>query len=167
MTKKFAVALALALLTVAAPARAYTFTTENIFLDFGNSYTATGSITYFALYYPPYNPNSDIYPTSQINYFNLYVNQSPLPSWFIDPGLGNPFKLQQTGFDLDPPNGVVGIITWPLDHPPTSFADFALNGTPAISGDVSPVPLPAALPLFGSAILGLAGLAWRRGKVSA
>jgi hypothetical protein len=29
------------------------------------------------------------------------------------------------------------------------------------------VPLPSALPLFGSALLALAGFAWRRGKVSA
>jgi len=39
-----------------------------------------------------------------------------------------------------------------------------------ISGTVSPasaVPLPAALPLFGSGVLALAGVAWRRrGKVS-
>ena len=32
---------------------------------------------------------------------------------------------------------------------------------------VSPVPLPAALPLFGSGVLALAGFAWKkRGKVS-
>ena len=34
------------------------------------------------------------------------------------------------------------------------------------SVSLSAVPLPAALPLFGSALLVLAGLAWRRGKVS-
>jgi hypothetical protein len=33
---------------------------------------------------------------------------------------------------------------------------------------VAPVPLPAALPLFGSGVIALAGVAWRRrGKVSA
>jgi hypothetical protein len=39
----------------------------------------------------------------------------------------------------------------------------------SISGDVidaSSVPLPAALPLFGSGVIALAGFAWRRGKVS-
>jgi len=35
------------------------------------------------------------------------------------------------------------------------------------SVSLSPVPLPPALPLFGSAVLALAGLAtWKRGKVS-
>jgi hypothetical protein len=60
-------------------------------------------------------------------------------------------------------------IEWPADHISTNFAEFILDGdTPAISGDVvSAVPLPAALPLFGSGVMMLAGVAWRRrGKVS-
>jgi hypothetical protein len=32
--------------------------------------------------------------------------------------------------------------------------------------DINAVPLPAALPLFGSGLLALAGIAWLRGKVS-
>jgi hypothetical protein len=51
---------------------------------------------------------------------------------------------------------------------PTPFSVFTLNGTLAESGtvncvvgcDVSAVPLPAALPLFGSGVIALAGLAW-------
>jgi hypothetical protein len=35
------------------------------------------------------------------------------------------------------------------------------------ASQLSPVPLPAALPLFGSGVMVLAGVAWRRkGKVS-
>jgi hypothetical protein len=40
-------------------------------------------------------------------------------------------------------------------------------GSVTVSSDPpSPVPLPPTLPLFGSGIVVLAGLAWRRGKVS-
>jgi hypothetical protein len=36
-----------------------------------------------------------------------------------------------------------------------------------LKSTASPVPLPAALPLFGTALAGLAGVGWfRRGKVS-
>src|ERR1700730_17003453 len=60
-------------------------------------------------------------------------------------------------------------------YAPTTFSDFSLNGVTAIIGTVtcvnggfgscfptSPVPLPAALPLFASALLPFAGFAaWR------
>jgi PEP-CTERM motif len=60
-----------------------------------------------------------------------------------------------------------------------ALSDFTLNGTPGVSGNVAwcvplsgecgftATPLPAALCLFGSGVLALAGFAWRRrGKVS-
>jgi hypothetical protein len=59
--------------------------------------------------------------------------------------------------------------------PSLRFVSFTLNGAPATGGSVScrsgcalnPVPLPAALPLFGTAIAGLGGAGWwRRRKVS-
>jgi hypothetical protein len=51
-----------------------------------------------------------------------------------------------------------------------NFLDFALGGTPAISGtvacvggcDVNAAPLPPALPLFASGILALGAIGWRR-----
>jgi hypothetical protein len=69
---------------------------------------------------------------------------------------------------------LLGIDTDFLPPNPT-FANFLINGTPATSGTVTvnsetlATPLPAALPLFGSALAGLGGFGWlrRRGKVSA
>src|SRR5271169_4962665 len=48
-----------------------------------------------------------------------------------------------------------------------NFADFvgATGGTVTVLSETIATPLPA-LPLFGSAVLALAGLAWFRGKVS-
>ena len=63
-----------------------------------------------------------------------------------------------------PPGTGTGLIgfTTSFGHLPTSYADFFLNNSPAVSGDVSTVPLPAALPLFGSGVWALAGFAkWR------
>lgn len=56
-----------------------------------------------------------------------------------------------------------------------TFESFTLNGISPVGGDITitnevinPTPLPAALPLFGSGIIALAGLAAcrRRGEVS-
>lgn len=45
---------------------------------------------------------------------------------------------------------------------------YSLEFSPGIDNkSVSAVPLPAALPLFGSGVIALAGFAWRREKVSA
>lgn len=48
----------------------------------------------------------------------------------------------------------------------TSGIGNAVNGTDyMVSGNISPVPLPAALPLFGTAIVGLVGAGARKRKV--
>ena len=103
------------------------------------------------------------------------MNGNPVPPLFVDVGLGNPIKYDPVFFDacgllpcpFGPPIRLA--LSWPIDHIPTNFAEFTLgsdlnrgDGIPAISGDVvSAVPLPAALPLFGSGVLALAGFAWR------
>jgi hypothetical protein len=58
--------------------------------------------------------------------------------------------------ELQEPSGLVG------------YGTLGGNSVGQATLSVSAVPLPAALPLFGSGILALAGFAWRsRGKVSA
>src|SRR5438128_4949830 len=49
-----------------------------------------------------------------------------------------------------------------------NFADFggATGGTVTVLSETLGTPLPAALPLFGSGVAGLAGFAWKRRKVS-
>jgi hypothetical protein len=169
MTKKFCTAAAVfVLLTLTAPARAASIT-EYINLDFGNGYTVIGNITFYDV--PNYLGHPffpcvgcrDVPPPA-----NLYLNGSPLAAYdgrFGDIwGLGNP--TGEPLYWLTPNGDSVDGLTSSLGHLPTTFADFFLNDSPAVSGDVSVVPLPAALPLSGTAILGLAGLAWRRRKVS-
>ncbi len=63
------------------------------------------------------------------------------------------------------------------DFSPVTSLNSLNNGIPGVAGtvscvsgcgDVSAVPLPAAFPLFASALAGLGGVGWwkRRGKVS-
>jgi hypothetical protein len=52
---------------------------------------------------------------------------------------------------------------------PSNIGFIQLASASRISPHISPVPLPAALPLFGSAVAGLGGAGWwkrRKGKVS-
>jgi hypothetical protein len=173
-------ALTLGLLAVATPARASTV--EIVTLNFGDGYTANGTISFLGPVGPP--PQFFV-PFSN---FSLYLNGIPVPPMFVDVGLGNPIKEDPVFFNICGvlpcpfPGPVADSISWPIDHIPTNFAEFTLaktfngddvlnrgNGTPAISGDVVfATPLPAALPLFGSGVIALAGFAVRRrGKVSA
>jgi len=167
MSTRICFAMVLTLLTVAVPVRAATITVDEfVNLSFGNGYTASGSLK--LLYIPVYMGGTPFVPCldcqSQPPNLQLYFDSSPLAPYdgrYGDlRGLGN-----LTGWPLlflSPDLGVDGISVSSLDHVPANFADFTLNGDPAIGGDVSTAPVPAALPLFGSALLGLAGLAWRR-----
>ena len=60
---------------------------------------------------------------------------------------------------------VIGALFSNSTGPADSF--IPLNGSLDYAGTVSPVPLPAALPLFGSGVIVLAGIAWTsRAKAS-
>jgi hypothetical protein len=112
-------------------------------------------------------------------------------------GLASAYLVQSDGvtynaspITFSPPSNTPGLalIFPPIGSGPTfltvntsylpglNYSDFAINGTVATAGtvscvsgcDVSAVPLPAAFPLFGSALAGLGGVGWwkKRGKVS-
>ena len=142
ITRIFAAAL-FALLTVTTPARAATIL--NLDLDFGNGYQEIGSVEFFG------GPGF-LFGYQGCCGLNVYYNGTPL-SPFTGPVGGIPPQ----------PNSAVGLFDiggspvafgLPLSNtqkfPYLTFADFSLIGTPAVSGDVSIVPLPAALPLFRS-----------------
>jgi hypothetical protein len=133
----------------------------------------------------PFGPPPDFFIPDAT--FSLYLNGTPVPPAIPDVGQGNPIKQDPVFFEacglLPCPYGppILESISWPIDHIPTNFAEFTFSGpfaslnrgegTPAISGYVvdasTVVPLPAALPLFGSGLIALAGFAVRRrGKVS-
>jgi hypothetical protein len=174
MTKKLAIAVAFALLTLTAPAHAATIDANDIInLNFGNGLIASGSIAFNQIHLN--SPYLSFYPNPSVN---LYLNGTPLPRFQNPfPPLGDPYYFVDP-LDFGPPNSpgdFFAELAWPAGSLPTSVLDFTLNGRPAVSGDVtvtftdelsppSPVPLPAALPLFGSAVLGLAGFAASRSR---
>jgi hypothetical protein len=166
LTRIFAAAL-FALLVTTAPAHAGAVAVEDINLNFGNGYTADGRARFFVPGMAEFGPDF-----SSPNPLHLSFNGSSLDlPFYLHAGLDHFFYSSPTGpflFDLVgfgfPPNFV--------------FSDFSLNGVTAVSGNFDcisisvvggsgtcPVstPLPAALPLFGSGVMMLAGLAWRSG----
>jgi hypothetical protein len=169
-----AFAAVFALLTAAAPARAATLEIFN--LNFGNGYTASGSLAFLGVPFPPSfapafflpvcDPPRCLPPPTTLN---VYFNGSPLAPYdgrFGDHrGVGN-FTGEPLQY-FSPFSSGIDNFTTSLDHLPTNFADFFLNDSPAVSGDVSVVPLPATLALFGSAVLGLAGFAASRSRRAA
>jgi hypothetical protein len=83
---------------------------------------------------------------------SLFLDGSPLAPYsggIAFRGLGNP--TNEPFFYIDRPDPgfpvpVLDAFSTSTDHVPTTYLDFALNGAPAVSGSVSAVPLPAALP---------------------
>jgi hypothetical protein len=138
------------LLTVTAPARAAII--EYVNLDFGNGYKEIGNLEFFSDFRATTDPTVGGW---------VYLNGSRLPP----PPIGccgfKTFPGDLVQLSGGPPVNVFDLV-FPDNRLPLTFSDFSLNGVTAVSGDVSVVPLPAALPLFGSAVLGLAGLAWKR-----
>jgi hypothetical protein len=176
LTRIFAAAL-FALLMTTAPAHASPIYLEDLSLNFGGGYTINGGMYFqlgmnpaptftFSFNGTPLDLSSSFGSDPGHFFFDTSPPPLPLPPGFL------PFE-----FDLARIDGI-----GPLFPPPTSFSDFALNDVPAVSGSVSgdtinfgagavscaaPTPLPAALPLFGSGVIALAGFAVRRrGKVS-
>jgi hypothetical protein len=179
MTKKFAfLAAVFALLTITAPARA-AYVYENIDLIFANGFEATGEIT-FAPFTDPsghivaYVPccsfpalsggGRNWIPFSLSGFDYTYISLLPYVPPPLPPGAspGHPGIGPHLQEDLLLCGGYL----------PEALNAFNLAGFDPAAPDrgylsiVSPVPLPDALPLFGSAVFGLAGLAWRKRKVS-
>jgi hypothetical protein len=147
LTRIFALTLAL-LTTVTIPAYATTIAVEDINLNFGNGYEEKGLL------------GVNIFKFWGISqYPDLFYNGVPVPfTGFSD---GEPNKLFQFAADGD------HTLTIPGNFPGLPVSFWALDGVAAVSGDVklvslSYVPLPAALPLFGSGVIALAGVARRK-----
>jgi len=168
MTKRFCVGFAaLAFALLLSPAARASFIYENVNLNFGDGYTATGNLTFRDI--PNFmGSGSPLFPLciscTPAPVLELYFHGSPLTplpdygSAFI--GLGNPTGEPLIFYSPFPPSQVTFSST--TDRLPTTYADFFLDGTPAVSGDVlagTAVPLPAALPLFGGSLVLLAFLA--------
>jgi hypothetical protein len=161
MKRTFA-AVIFCLLTVTAPAHAVTVEAINITFPTG---TLTGDLAFSPCCFPGNMLTLDL----SLNGVGLFeVTGEPgsreFPALFWNPPPAPPtptiFATIAANFGDLPPN-------------PT-FSDFTLNEAVGQSGTVSCVsgctvtPLPAALPLFASAMAGLGGVGWlrRRGKVS-
>jgi hypothetical protein len=158
MTRTIAAAI-FALLAVIAPARA-AMVDYNVNLNFGSNEQVTGNValTYTGGTPDPYSMNADL----SLNGATLNpIGGPPAPSgtlayeWFVPAATPGSNLVSFVVFsdanltNLIYPNFGLGSI-------------FNVNSpTPATSGTVaSAVPLPAAFPLFGTALAGLAGVGW-------
>jgi hypothetical protein len=176
MTKRFCAAAVFVFLTVTAPARASTTAIDAVNVTFANGYTLTGEMGFFYdVFIPGYS-----FPVPGPT--GLYLNGQ---GYFAS--CGAPDGSDLCGLFWNPPPvppsgsplfAVIGINLADVPNNLT-FADFALLssklGPPLYAGvsgtvscvsrcDINAVPLPAALPLFGSALLGLAGFAAYRSR---
>jgi len=193
MIRTFAAAIfaALALLAFVTPASAYTFTTEDINLTFQGGFTATGNISFTETPYP-YSPLGSVFllggtvnmaldgtPLTPIPYYN------PTPPGYPPPMGGNPFAgTDPSYFQLLPslpcsPGAACGEFSYSLYELPSDPSDFFFSGGSAQGivsitsqiniqpplPDVSPTPLPATLPLFGSGVIALACFALLRKRL--
>jgi hypothetical protein len=154
-----------ALLTVAAPAKAAGIIEESVNLNFGDGYQAIGDFGVLTNGFACCEFPTVEFDGSPVALSSTFTSE---PGHLFYGNAGDPF-LYDLAFSSPQPFLA-----------PTTFADFSLNGTVAVAGDVScisdngsacpfpAVPLPAALPLFGSGLIALAGFAVRRkGKVAA
>jgi hypothetical protein len=153
------IAAAMFALLVTAPAHAATIL--NLDLNFGNGYQEIGNIGF--------DPN----------FGNGYIVQPPLrgndlaAAWVYFDGLRLPPTPPLCCLGVIPSPGFTDQLSggppvdvfrlgFPSDRLPVTFSDFTLNGVTAVSGDVSVVPIPDALPMFASVLFPLAGFAaWR------
>jgi hypothetical protein len=102
-------------------------------------------------------------------------------AFFIEPGDSNTPPVSTAPFFVNGSSTVFpGLYSFSVNtgtFPNLNFSDFMFSGQQAVGGTVTAcpssgacavTPLPAAFPLFGSALAGLGGFGWltRRGKVS-
>jgi hypothetical protein len=155
MKRAFATAL-FTLFLLTAPAHAATI--FNLDLDFGNGYQEIGNMEI----------GSSLLEGYQGCCLTLYYNGAPLSPFHLLGGGIPPIPNSVIGlYDIGgSPVGFVLALSNTQNFPYLDFTDFSLNGVPAVSGEVSIVPLPAALPLFGSGVITLAGFAWRKRRFS-
>jgi hypothetical protein len=177
MTRTFAAAI-FALLAVTAPLHAATIqwdlsgvtapgVTVTGFFDYDTvpccsaanfpdyNLTLTGAGTTFT--FTPFNSYLEETGSASLNVMNNGVTITNIE----DLGLSSLGDFGSTTPTLSLSNSIFFI------KDPRVQAEGTLNGE-LIKAPVSPVPLPAAFPLFGSALAGLGGFGWlkRRGKVS-
>ncbi len=130
--------------------------------------------------------------TGTATFYSTSAYGEPAPSGFVDSSNAtNPVNVDFSSFRLNvnitsPFSLAFDAPAWPLTTPNSSstfnsgtnaysltwlnnFSVTSTGGTPitgsasvTLSGTLTPVPVPAALPLFGSALIGLAGLGRRR-----
>jgi hypothetical protein len=196
MSRKFCIVAVFAMLTAAAPARAATITWYlNAAPEFPDNGLQGETVTGFFDWDTVTNTPTDWSITGKGPFIFSYSCGVPCPFTAINTvpnpsgsGLALPVPLgfDQQGHVL----GGQGVYLYfenhqvtALDDPTNIFFLSSFSTLPASSNPVfnkaeifgtvsappavpSPVPLPASLPLFGSGVLALAGLAWRRGKVS-
>jgi hypothetical protein len=74
-----------------------------------------------------------------------------------------------TNFDLDAVVENIGPDTWKLtfnpDSEPGNSSNIILKAHPLLAVPMVPMPLPSAAVLFGSSLVGMIGIAWRRRKI--
>jgi hypothetical protein len=141
MIKSIAATALLSLFFISSPAHAaYTYL-EDLNLDYGNGYTAVGPLEVNVFKF-----------TTVLEFPTISFDGNPLPP----PFLGLPINA---GYPLLIPGGE-----------DLNIADYELYGVRPVSGTVTfegysnTVPLPSALPLFGSGLLVLASFAVYRMK---
>jgi hypothetical protein len=175
-TKIIPAALLLAILTSTAPAHAAYVSAINADLDlhFINGDELTGNIN--LTLNTPYAA-AHLGPWQLVG--NLSINGLPV-STCCDFRAGVPGTV---AILVMPPSGCCYdfIVNTAFLSPNPTYLDFGLgplfdasyhytatSGTVTVLSETLATPLPAALPLFGSGVMMLAGVAWRRrGKVSA
>jgi hypothetical protein len=182
LSRIFVAAVLLAILTSTAPAHAavvFDAVTEAVNITFANGYTLTGELNYDffdspTIFYGFPHPG----PTGLfLNGADLFSTNGAPDGESINGVWANPGNIPGHGSG---PGATADLYAVLADLPNNlTVGDFFLNGTPfvftdgipGVSGSVECVngcgatPLPAALPLFGSGVMMLAGFAWRsRGK---
>jgi hypothetical protein len=171
LTRISAAAAVFALLTVAAPARAAYVTDlgASVDLNYGSSEQLTGNLdlTVNPFYPPGFGAGANPYWLAGTS---LSLNGTPLTETFMgntgyagtqDYFAPKPFTTPPGLFDLEINTADTANLTY-LDFPGATGGTVKVNSETLIT-----TPLPAALPLFGSAFAGLGGVGWlKRRKVS-
>jgi len=182
MLRIFAAAIALLAVTMPAHAAPIPNPVEAVDITFANGWTLTGELTYVGDTF--FTPTGYAFPHPGptglfLNGADLFATNGAPDGSSINGVWANPGNIPGHGSG---PGGTADLYAVLADLPNNlTFGDFFLNGTPnvftdgipGVSGSVQCVsgcgvaPLPAALPLFGSGVMVLAGFAWRKkGKVS-
>ena len=158
------------------PCGAATIAIDQIDLNFAGGFKVVGSIGFTPI--KPSGPDGGtiFLPGPDLT---VSLNGNLLVRWFPpSPGHGNIPGLPL--FYTTAPNSFspVAELAWPVLHIPLVPAEFLLNNHAPISGtvtctgdcagltppEVSPTPIPAALPLFGCTMAGFAAFARRAQK---